>query len=287
MHRSRRLVWTVEWILKDGTRYLKNTPDIETVKHAYAIALRSQMLEKQQKDREGKEIDDTDMSDKDDNEDEDHDQLLPASSQPDAAGTDTFPDSFVMKREIMDPGEFGNEGFIANYLPPTTEESSAETGKAEEMIKTGIPENASITDIKPPKPEDPDNVDRLSRPPPIPEYYFYLVKPKTSGSRRVLIPIDPEKPLAEALRRQAVVEFPTIQVLSHSPRDLPENFLLELAYLKQLETQNQEMKALISSEKETFGIKSTETPDPPEMEPRQISNSDDILAILHRDVMGA
>jgi box C/D snoRNA protein 1 len=119
-----------------------------------------------------------------------------------------------------------------------------------------------------------------------PGHYFYLVKPKTSGFRRVLIPTDPKASLTDVLRHQTVVEFPSIQVLSRPPTDLPDTFLLESTYLKQLQIQDQEMEALVASEKETFDIGHGETSDIPGPESRPIANSDDLLIILQRDIMG-
>lgn len=58
-------------------------------------------------------------------------------------------------------------------------------------------------------------------------YYFYLVKPFTSGTTRILIPVSPLCPLSSCLRDNEIFEFPTIQVLSQPQTSLPKGFDLE------------------------------------------------------------
>jgi box C/D snoRNA protein 1 len=70
--------------------------------------------------------------------------------------------------------------------------------------------------------------------PPIPprNYHLYLHRPLTPSSfPKVLVALDPDKPLAELLKKREVLEFPTIYVLDDPPEDLPEKFMLETHYL--------------------------------------------------------
>jgi hypothetical protein len=59
-----------------------------------------------------------------------------------------------------------------------------------------------------------------------------LLRPLTPASfPKVLVPIDPAKPLTELLRKRDVLEFPTIYVFEKDGNDLPEEFMLEKVYL--------------------------------------------------------
>ncbi|OCK87256.1 uncharacterized protein K441DRAFT_360382 [Cenococcum geophilum 1.58] len=64
-------------------------------------------------------------------------------------------------------------------------------------------------------------------------FHFYLVKPHTSSSRRVLIPLSNEATLSTGLRGRIVLEFPTIHALFKPPESLPSEFQLEDDYLDQ------------------------------------------------------
>jgi hypothetical protein len=68
---------------------------------------------------------------------------------------------------------------------------------------------------------------------------FFLLKPRTSTTRNVLIPLDSSSTFAETLRGQIILEFPTIYVFPAHMDDLPkEDFMLEEEYA-QLEGEQQ------------------------------------------------
>lgn len=77
------------------------------------------------------------------------------------------------------------------------------------------------------------------------QYQFYLVKPRTSSSRQVLIPLNPSATLGESLQGRTVLEFPTIHVFPSSMPTLPEGFMLEQEYLKEEGEQQKEFDELI------------------------------------------
>jgi hypothetical protein len=61
-------------------------------------------------------------------------------------------------------------------------------------------------------------------------FRLYLLRPLTPASfPKVLVPIDPTKPLTELLRKRDVLEFPTIYVFEND--DQPKEFMLEKDYL--------------------------------------------------------
>jgi hypothetical protein len=62
---------------------------------------------------------------------------------------------------------------------------------------------------------------------------YFLLRPRTSTSRHVLIPLVPSHTLAESLYGQTVLEFPTVYTFPTSMEKLPEEFMLEEEYVKQ------------------------------------------------------
>jgi hypothetical protein len=117
--------------------------------------------------------------------------------------------------------------------------------------------------------------------------YYYLVKPHTTGTEKVLIVLSPTDNLLDCLRNQTVLEFPTIQVLSSPPQSLPKGFILVHDWLDRFNKEQDEMKRLLE---EAGGLEAgevqqdiTEETLPPGL--KKISNANDILAILERDVL--
>ncbi|KAF2131579.1 hypothetical protein P153DRAFT_429843 [Dothidotthia symphoricarpi CBS 119687] len=78
-----------------------------------------------------------------------------------------------------------------------------------------------------PKRADDDVLNRPS------ENQFFLLRPRTSTSRHVVIPLTPSATLGECLRGRTVLEFPTIYTFPSSMTQLPEGFMLEEEYIKQ------------------------------------------------------
>ncbi|KAF2691024.1 hypothetical protein K458DRAFT_438734 [Lentithecium fluviatile CBS 122367] len=81
---------------------------------------------------------------------------------------------------------------------------------------------------------------------PVPQLYsFYLLRPRTSSSRQVLIPLDLDATLADCLRGHTVLEFPTIYAFSVPSQPPPEDFILEREYLVEEGEQQKEFEDLI------------------------------------------
>jgi len=78
-----------------------------------------------------------------------------------------------------------------------------------------------------------------------PEYRYFLVKPRTTSSRTVLVPLDSNATIGECLKGRTVLEFPTIYVFPGST-ELPEEFMLEQDYLKQEGEDQKEFDELIN-----------------------------------------
>jgi hypothetical protein len=77
------------------------------------------------------------------------------------------------------------------------------------------------------------------------QYRFFLLKPRTSMSRHVLIPLTSTATLGECLYGRTVLEFPTIYVFPHSIQPLPQEFMLEEDYMKQEGEEQKEFSDLI------------------------------------------
>ncbi|KAF2638015.1 HIT finger domain-containing protein [Massarina eburnea CBS 473.64] len=78
-----------------------------------------------------------------------------------------------------------------------------------------------------------------------PKYDFFLLRPRTSSSRRVIIPIDPHRTLADCLRGHTVLEFPTIYLFPESTKPPPEDFMLNDEYARQEGEEQKEFEDLI------------------------------------------
>lgn len=77
------------------------------------------------------------------------------------------------------------------------------------------------------------------------DLHFYLLKPHTTSASRVLIPLSSDATLTQSLRRQNVLEFPTIHVLLQSPDELPDSFDIEEQYLKATRQEDAELEDLL------------------------------------------
>lgn len=64
-------------------------------------------------------------------------------------------------------------------------------------------------------------------------YRYFLLKPRTTSNRHVLIPLDSNHALGDCLRGRTILEFPTIYAFPTETEDLPEEFMLDDEYAKQ------------------------------------------------------
>lgn len=93
---------------------------------------------------------------------------------------------------------------------------------------------------------DDRNDGSITEPMGIGEHRFFLLKPRTSSSKHVLIPLSATSTLGECLHGCTVLEFPTIYVFPETTQQLPEEFMLEEDYLKQEGEEQKEFNQLIS-----------------------------------------
>jgi hypothetical protein len=187
-----------------------------------------------------------------------------------------------------------NEQDLLTYVAPTADSSSQDTSVPVEkggdttMIVTPAVASASAeSENVPTKREDecgedikvesnPGTADRNGN-------YYYLLKPHTRGSQKVLIPLSPTDCLLASLRYQTVLEFPTIQVLSQAPDTLPKEFILEDEYLAVFKAEQDELQKLVA---EAGDIATGPNESQARAGGQPIPNAHDILANLERDMGG-
>lgn len=76
-------------------------------------------------------------------------------------------------------------------------------------------------------------------------FHFYLLRPRTSSTRHVLVPLDVSQTLGENLRGHTVLEFPTVYVFPGSMAQLPEDYMLENEYIEQEGEEQKEFDQLL------------------------------------------
>ncbi len=79
---------------------------------------------------------------------------------------------------------------------------------------------------EPLSPESPERAPNAA-----PDVHFYLLRPRTTGPDRVLIPVSPTTKLSDALRDRVVLEFPTFYIFPHPPDSLSAGFISEAQFL--------------------------------------------------------
>lgn len=77
-------------------------------------------------------------------------------------------------------------------------------------------------------------------------FHFYLLRPHTPSSSRVLIPLSPSSTLSECLKRRVILEFPTLYALPQAPDRLPNGYMLDSEFLGHSEKEAEELRALLS-----------------------------------------
>ncbi|KAF2842421.1 hypothetical protein M501DRAFT_1013764 [Patellaria atrata CBS 101060] len=112
--------------------------------------------------------------------------------------------------------------------------------------------------------------------------YFYLVKPRTSGSKDVLIPVQSSEPLSQCLKDRTILEFPTIFALQYPPTDLPEPYVLEKAYLEQSRQDMVELQQIVAEADSSSLLNDHHSQTPNDS--KNILNSQKILQVLKQDV---
>lgn len=208
-------MWTVEWIDGEGSKTVQdNCVESQTLEQLYqALQIEKNNAAKRKQAAQ--------------------DQAIAASPKRPRVATEvsTVEAEEVIKTSPADelqPAEDtantasnqSEEGGI--LLPAATEDKPLEVAKPPQDPPTSIDSDpaTAITSSSNPQPS-----------PPLPS--FYLLKPATASTKKVLIPLSPRSTLTESLSNRTVLEYPTIYLLSASTTSapLPPGFMLEDEYL--------------------------------------------------------
>ncbi|KXT16507.1 hypothetical protein AC579_1339 [Pseudocercospora musae] len=113
--------------------------------------------------------------------------------------------------------------------------------------------------------------------------HFYLLRPGTSSTNKVLIPLDADTTLTATLRDKTVLEFPAIYVLPYVAHALPSGYMLEDTYLDARETEDAELGDAVRSMVEQGGF-ATGSKRESEALNRDAIDPNKILSMLKRDI---
>ncbi|EOA82183.1 Box C/D snoRNA accumulation [Exserohilum turcicum] len=228
---SRNIVWTVEWFLGSQTRVLTQTSSVQQLIDAQPFAQHS--TEGKNKKR----------------------KLNTEAAAAAATTTTTLPTIESIQSphnhvapisEIQDPLQQLNAEAtlpISNAQPEPT--SSGRRGSTPPWAEEGQPtkREADVADVHH---SGLDHDEPSAQPLGRRQYRFLLLKPRTSTTRHVLIPLDSSSTLAESLRGHTILEFPTIYVFPADMTKLPEEeFMLEEEYAKLEGEQQKEFDELM------------------------------------------
>ncbi|KAF2661274.1 hypothetical protein K491DRAFT_748221 [Lophiostoma macrostomum CBS 122681] len=115
------------------------------------------------------------------------------------------------------------------------------------------------------------------------QYIYFLLRPRTSSNRHVLIPLSPSARLGECLRGRTVLEFPTIYVFSASAPELPEDFILEQDYLRGQSKDQKEFEQLLK-EVDPSVLRAIKTEDGDDETTNEDFDSTKLLDVLKQDL---
>ncbi|KAL8732515.1 MAG: hypothetical protein Q9166_002729 [cf. Caloplaca sp. 2 TL-2023] len=191
--RAKRIIWTVEWVHKNGNREIGRCPDTEPLNAAYTKLVTPKALTKAEE----------------------------------VASLERPPKK---KRKQNRPAS--KPAFVAPIIPPKdmpsrespTSATVPQQSSTDQEVTTALMQDSSQQEPPLPSP-------KVEQPAP-PQLHFYLLLPSTPTSYRVLIPLAPHETLTTALTDRLVLEFPTIYALKQPPDKLPTGFMTEEQYLR-------------------------------------------------------
>ena len=222
MTRAKCIVWTVEWVHRNGGREIGRCLETEPLDVAYTKLVDSKTT-----------------------------QSIPgAGSSGNPPKKKRKPNKAKSKCAIVTP-----------ITPPmdlltsqTTSPSASAPQECHEVptadVPTPLPDlqyvATTMPDVEGEKPILPS---AKTEQPHDPHVHFYLLLPSTPTCYRVLIPLAPSDTLSSALAERLVLEFPTIYALKQPPDKLPTGFMNEEDYLRSVSTKghvDRHLDALLS-----------------------------------------
>ncbi|KAF2003282.1 hypothetical protein P154DRAFT_520237 [Amniculicola lignicola CBS 123094] len=213
-HRSSKkgnIVWTVEWIHGNREHLLSEISEVVPIEEAYCSAI-GQPIQKSGKKRK------RDISDQD------------APSLQDQ----------IRREGVEKPHQESKLSTPGRTPGSESQPSAADLSRGSGPDAGADAQMASA--VRPRHDGDEPEPESVS-----PEYHFFLLRPRTSSTRHVLIPIDRSSTLQQSLHGRAVLEFPTLYVFpSASAGTLPDDVVLEADYLNQETGEQKGLEQIIS-----------------------------------------
>ncbi|KAL8902770.1 MAG: hypothetical protein Q9207_004398 [Kuettlingeria erythrocarpa] len=201
--KAKRIIWTVEWVHKNGNREIGQFPESETTESSYVklttTKAKNEVAEEEHPRKKHKPNDE-------------------ASRPPTLSAKPVLKD--LPANTTVSP---------TSHAPPAqAPETTGQPAEARDQQNQETYPSRGPSNHQPSLP--PTNDNKASQP----LLNFYLLLPSTPTSYRVLIPLSPGDTLTTALTDRLVLEFPTIYALKHPPDKLPTGFMTEEEYLRGL-----------------------------------------------------
>ena len=244
--KSKRINWTVEWLHEDNTSSIGSIFDDEQVHKAY-LPLYYKRTGVPRKKRKR----DDEPTIASGNLDGGQDMIVPLSDDPSSAKEETgeLPTLKVDHEGVEDKEPLTTLTEDDSLSVATTATTAATDAQAHTL---DAPMNDASKEQDAAMQEGPDHdkaaganevVDESS-------FQYYLVKPRTTGTEKVLIPLSPTDTFLTCLQNQTVLEFPTIQVLGAGLEELPAGFVTEDSYASKFRKEAHDLEQLIKEEGE-------------------------------------
>ncbi|KAI4625341.1 uncharacterized protein J4E87_005188 [Alternaria ethzedia] len=204
---TRNIVWTVEWFDETKRRVLTETSSTQSIQDAQPFVQQGSGA-KSKKRKLNNEAPASQSSQSD----------PPHLPQNDVAPTAPDQDQPIEQHEVnseLQVNNAGPEGVTPGRGTPATEEKQQPTKRQADLAETRPGDTRT------------DGQSMGSG-----QHRVFLLKPRTSTNRHVLIPLDPSQSLGESLHGRTILEFPTIHVFPAGMEKLPEDYMLEEEYAK-------------------------------------------------------
>ncbi|KAL1303820.1 hypothetical protein AAFC00_000280 [Neodothiora populina] len=269
IQKSKRIVWTVEWIDADGAKRLSEVHEAATIGEAYTAMLADKERGSKKRKRAGSVEASPSKTPRQGpvaaaEEMAKEDNPRTSTSAPDTlTGDDTVIDEAAGVRTLVESEE-----------PQEAEEDKRSLILS--RIESEASRQATLRAAKSP-----------TGPP-----FFYLLRPHTSATSRVLIPLLPDQTLTASLELRTVLEYPTVYVLDQGQEELSERYMTEAAYTQKLQEDDKEVEELLKAVPDataagrigTYGGKTVTTAEGSSSGATNDLDPSKILEMLRRDV---
>lgn len=293
IQKSKRIVWTVEWVDADGVKRLSEAHEAATIGEAYAAMLADKERETKKRKRDGS-VDTSSKAAKSDTQPAQEDVAEAESAQitdtkdhsapeVDMTGVDNaavVDATTTTEAAAHDGPSTSTEPPPTNPTAPRSEDASATQDHPDSETK----DTRSLLLSRIQAEQSRQATLRAAKQPTGPPY-FYLLRPHTSANSRVVIPLFAENTVTSSLSEQTVLEFPTIHVLDQGQDELKPGFMTEDAYIKAKQEEDQEVEELLKAvpgsadaARRGFGQRGDERAAGGDLDPSKI------LEMLKRDV---